>query len=409
MSVEPGTLLGLAGATIGVISGIVGTLTDNRDKKRRLTWGGYVAIVGIVLGAVVGQVNDQEKRAADLRSATDAKNAAAELNQNTTAALAAIKYNNNLTAKSLRLLNETLSHTDANLAETRKGAISSSQSLAAAKQAAEVASRGAKASLANLGKTDSAIGTAQQALRVTQSDAKIAATNLLDTWRLARPFGTWYANISLEIPLMGGDAQGVYGPWIERVMRDAESRSPRSYEIPISGNLVPGETESREAWNLFGPDTEVAFSRSANRLHFGWGTTGADLRMAVTHVNVDDARILLLRSDRKPSLLSVKYSGGLQIMNTDGAITNWVDLYGGDVGVALDTWVPEGTTTVRVGVGYYDTIAPHQLDLVCSPLAGPLTNRRQRLACIWRKLGVVELGHFPQDYPGPVRNHSSKR
>jgi hypothetical protein len=104
MHIEIQTVIGVSGAILATILGIVGTVSDNRTGQGKLTIAGRFAIAGIVLGTLLSQVGEQYKRSEDFKNA-QASEARAHLAQREAAAL------KKSIARTFELTNENLGTT----------------------------------------------------------------------------------------------------------------------------------------------------------------------------------------------------------------------------------------------------------------------------------------------------------
>jgi hypothetical protein len=173
---------------------------------------------------------------------------------------------------------------------------------------------------------------------------------------------------------------------------------------------MPDDSTEPDAAALFDAGVLFAFSRSQTQpVH------ASELRLAGydLYMFLKDSRAeaeIAVSPSVGPQFLQLHLYGSIEISKANGTITNWVDLYGDEFTIDIGTRLPKGTTLEGATLGYDDTVAPRMIHVYW-------TNEQRRvdrtavpnvdangspLAYVWPRLGPLEIGFIPKDYPGPA-------
>lgn len=233
------------------------------------------------------------------------------------------------------------------------------------------------------------------------------------TWRQQRPFGTWKARDLFSIPLSNVVLRQ-YGDWLHRVI-EAERHSDetmlrRHGFILIEGesDLKPQQYTEAQAYSLFNiPSSIVRLRHDRSQLspstYLIPSTTNGEIHLQLKPYRLD-ITIQVDKNTLEPKNLSFYLESTARLYGGDGTVNNWLDLYGGEVIVEINDYLPEDSELLSFSIGYEDTAWPRTLTLDCDPIYRRLISKKADSEDIayYNFLGVKQLGLIPNGYPGQL-------
>lgn len=249
-----------------------------------------------------------------------------------------------------------------------------------------------------LDRLDTIIGTAEKASSNSEASAKqsgVAVNRLAtvidneevakeNTWREQRPFGSWFANLSIH----GISVRNSENTWVKKALQrwEQEQHAQAHYgDTPTIEDVYTEEDSSDSEKNVFVHPFKVLFYRTS------WDNNpDYALNLYPRHASTE------FHFDQAMNVTSVNLAVQLKGVETTRTerVTNWIDLFGGQMEVFLVGPGVDGD--IDLDIGYEDTIAPHVINFVCDDSCE--TQELGDDKTMAHMLTESNLGSFPEDY-----------
>jgi len=234
---------------------------------------------------------------------------------------------------------------------------------------------------------------------------------LVETWRLQHPLGNWTCSLSFSIPVDHINNQYILN-WIDNLKMSNLRNDPSTIKMFGILNVDDDQlkhsidSDSRLGFFDFSYSISVFLRTSPSQSSDSAKLLPRTIDDLILGVTLEKTKITILfdKTTYLAKEISISVLGLSKGFGYTGMITNWIDLYGGEIIIEISKYLPKEIRLSSFSLYYDDTNWPRKLRINLNKIMKYITSESD--SGVWiayvGSLNVYELGLIPDDYPGDI-------